>query len=615
MSLEYETQGQSLLRNLITPTDLQPAQPSLAATYRWRRWLVFALNLATFVALTALMTRILASGGWTWAEPLMLLGFAITLPWLSIGMWNALIGLGLRLTVKDLPSYLTPAAGRISGDEPITYRTALAMTVRNEDAALVVRRLETMQDDLIAKGLGGSFDLHLLSDSNRPEAIAQEEREIAEWRARSRRPDQIHYRRRSDNTGFKAGNVREFVERCGDDYELFIPLDADSLLSARAIARLVRIMQKSPEIGLLQGLVVGMPAKTFFARVFQFGMRHGMRSYTAGSAWWQGDCGPFWGHNAAIRTAAFRDCCKLPLLPGKPPLGGHILSHDQVEAAMMRAAGYEVRVLCDEEESWEENPPALPDFIKRDLRWCQGNMQYWRLLALPGLVPTSRVQLGLAILMYLGAPGWILFLTASAIHAWLWTPEMAASGPAFPVTLGITLFAVIMIMALMPKIVGVIDVLISRRARRAYGGAARVMVGALSEFVFSTLMAPVIAVAQTRFLIGLVFGKRIAWDAQRRAGYGPTWGEALRGLWLQTVLGIALLASLIYSAPSVVPWAAPLLISLMGATFFAVLTAARWPSKLSCWMGLWDIPEDRSTKPALQALSAPARPTPEMALA
>ena len=163
-----------------------------------------------------------------------------------------------------------------------------------------------------------------------------------------------------------------------------LPLDADSLMAGEAVLRLVRIMQAHPRLGILQSLVVGAPAASAFARIFQFGMRHGMRAYTMGSAWWIGDCGPFWGHNAVVRIAPFREHCGLPILPGGPPLGGHVLSHDQVEAALMRRAGYEVRVLPEERGSWEENPPTIFEFSARDLRWCQGNMQYWRLLGTAG---------------------------------------------------------------------------------------------------------------------------------------------------------------------------------------------------------------------------------------
>src|SRR4029077_3336826 len=189
-------------------------------------------------------------------------------------------------------------------------------------------------------------------------------------------------------------------------HDYAIVLDADSLMTPRAMLRLVRIMQARPAIGILQTLVTGLPSASPFARIFQFGMRLGMRSYTLGAASWQGDCGPYWGHHAIVRLAPFREHGELPVRPGGPPLGGHVLSHDQLEAVLMRRAGYEGRVLPEEEGSGKENPPTLLEFIRRDLRWCQGNMQYFHFLPLPRLLPVSRCQLGLAIAMYLAAPAW-----------------------------------------------------------------------------------------------------------------------------------------------------------------------------------------------------------------
>ena len=208
-----------------------------------------------------------------------------------------------------------------------------------------------------------------------------------------------------------------FASAGASAHEFAVVLDADSFMTADAVLRLVRIMQADPELGILQGLVVGLPSTSAFARLFQFGMRLGMWSYTLGSAWWQGDCGPYWGHNAVIRLAPFMAHCQIPILPGNGVLGGHVLSHDQIEAALMRRAGYAVRVLPDEELGWEENPPTLPEFIRRDLRWCQGNMQYWRFLFLPGLKLVSRYQLAFAILMFLGSPAWMGLLVLGTIAA------------------------------------------------------------------------------------------------------------------------------------------------------------------------------------------------------
>ena len=217
------------------------------------------------------------------------------------------------------------------------------------------------------------------------------------------------------NTGFKAGNIREFCESWGSRHEFAVTLDADSFMPADAIIRLVRIMQVDPRLGILQGLIVGLPSTSLFARIFQFGMRLGMRSYTIGSAWWQSDCGPYWGHNAVLRLEPFIKHCHLPMLSGDGEDERHILSHDQIEAALMRAAGYHVRVIPREDLGWEANPPTLLEFMRRDLRWCQGNMQYWRFLLLPNLRPVSRYQLVLAILMFIGSPAWIgLLVLATA---------------------------------------------------------------------------------------------------------------------------------------------------------------------------------------------------------
>ena len=206
-------------------------------------------------------------------------------------------------------------------------------------------------------------------------------------------------------------------------------LDADSVMSGAAIVRLVRLMEGQPEIGILQQLIVGLPNASPFARIFQFGMRHGMRAHSTGSAWWQGDCGPYWGHNALIRVAPFMAHCRLPLLPGRPPLGGRVLSHDQVEAALMRSAGWQVRAVPDEDGSFEENPPTLSDFVKRDLRWCQGNWQYIHLVTRPGFHAIGRLQLWLALLMYVSGPAWVLF-TVLALGRTMLAPRPRAGGRA-----------------------------------------------------------------------------------------------------------------------------------------------------------------------------------------
>jgi membrane glycosyltransferase len=576
------------------------AQAGTVPPYRRRRLIVAALNGATIAALIALMSVILGSGGWSVGEAVMLVCFALTLPWMSIGFWNALIGFAIFRLARDPAAYVTPQVALADPDAPITYLSAIAMTVRNEDPSYAVARLRVVQEELDTADLGTHFHLHVLSDTDDLDTAWAEEQAIADWRREISDPDgtdqRIFYRRRTSNEGFKAGNVWEFVTRCASRYDLFLPFDADSLMSAKAIGRLVRVMQQNPRIGILQGLVVGMPSASFFSRSFQFGMRHGMRTYTAGSAWWQGDCGPFWGHNAAIRTRPFRDHCALPEIPGTHVLSGDILSHDQVEATLMRSAGYEVRVLAEEDESWEENPHTLPDFIKRDLRWCQGNMQYFWLLSLPDLKAMSRVQLALAILMYVGAPAWMAFLTIGAGHAFF--PETGG----FPLDLGLTLFVCVVTMSLAPKLMGMADVMVSRHLRRRYGGMRRVAAGSVVEILSSALLAPVVSFAQARFVFGLMLGRKTGWGSQRREGQSLGWVEATKGLWPQTLFGLSLGAILATQAPAVLPWASPLLASFLLAIPFAVISAAPVMGRLSCRLGLCDIPEDRVAAPALVAL-------------
>ncbi len=572
-----------------------------AHTLERRRALVAVLNVATIAALAAAMFSLLGHGGWSMTKAAMMVAFVITLPWLSIGFWNAIIG-AVLLALKDRVRLSDPLALNCNDNAVIVTKTAIVMAVRNEDPSASLARIGAIYDEIVADGMIEHFDFHVLSDTDDARIAALEERGIARWRTLAPRPDKIFYRRRVDNAGYKAGNIAEFNDRTAGRYDFFVTLDADSFMSASAIARLVRMMQAYPRLGILQTLVVGTPSKSFFTRVFQFGMRQGMRSYTTGSVWWQGDCGPYWGHNAIIRARAFREHCKLPVLPGNGPLSGHIMSHDQVEAVLMRRGGYHVRVLAQEGESWEENPPTLPDFIRRELRWCQGNMQYFSLLGMKGLKAMSRLQLALAILMYVGAVGWMAFLA-------LGTLEVLTGGIAedYPAWQGAALFAIIISMSLMPKLMGLANILSSTRHSALYGGRGRVVAGGAIEIVFSMLLAPVVNFAVAVFALGLMFGKRVDWRAQEREQREVAWDEAAVTFLPQTLTGIGILALLAYSAPTVIPWAMPIIAGFALSMPFAVLTASRWAGDWSVRQGLCGIPEEKTEPVPLMAMLERAR--------
>ncbi|MEZ5856706.1 MAG: glucans biosynthesis glucosyltransferase MdoH [Hyphomicrobiaceae bacterium] len=471
------------------------------------------------------------------------------------------------------------------------------MTVRNEDPERAILRMKTIKASVDATGEGAAFSYFILSDTNDAGVAAAEERGVAEWKANDRDGDRITYRRRTVNTGFKAGNVREFCEQWGRDYELMLPLDADSVMSGAQIVKLVRMMQAHPKIGLIQSLVVGMPSSSAFARIFQFGMRHGMRSYTMGQAWWVGDCGPFWGHNAVVRIRPFVEECELPMLPGKPPLGGHVLSHDQVEATLMRRAGYEVRVLPFEGGSWEENPPTMLDFAQRDVRWCQGNMQYVKLLDIPGLKAMSRFQLVWAILMFLGLPAWTLMLATLPLSA-----HETQGIATFPKGLAIALYIAFFAMYLSPKIAGLIDAVMTKGGVASFGGPVRFAVSAVMELVFSFLQGAVSSFRTTVFMVGLAFGKSVVWGGQSRDAYGISWVTAAQNLWPQTLFGIVLCSLTYWVSPAAFWWSLPLTAGYLLAIPFAVVTA--WPS-LGQWMkrmGLAGIPEDFVTPAEVKAV-------------
>ncbi len=569
----------------------------MALSTLWLRRAAFALlTSATAAALGVAFWLVLAAGGWSWPKVCLVPAFLLTTPWTVIGFWNAVIGFAILHLARDPLRYLNPLAIE-PGPVPIAVRVAVLMAIRHETTDGIEARIRILRHELDATGFGDRFDIFVLSDSQRADTAEAEAAMMARLRRDEPHPGRLRYRRRTANDGFKAGNIAEFCRRWGAEYELMLPLDADSLMSAAAILRLVRIMQRHPRLGILQGLVVGLPADSLFTRLFQFGMRHGMRCYTAGGAWWQGDCGPYWGHNAVIRVRPFAEHCALPPLPGRPPLGGPVLSHDQVEAALMRRAGYEVRVYPIEGGSWEENPPTLPDFIRRDLRWCQGNLQYLRLIGLPGLRWMSRVQLSLAIQMYVGAPCWIAMILLGLVQAWL----PAAGGAGDPV-LRFGLLAATIGMSLTPKLAGLADVLVSADARRAYGGAGAVVLGGLAEILFGMLTGPVVSLSETMFMAGLLVGRRIGWEAQQRAGRAIGWRMAARGLWPHTLFGLLAGLSLALSAPGAVVWAAPLLASFLLSVPVAVVTASRQAGALATRFGLCAIPDERMPEPAVARL-------------
>ena len=588
------TEAVSGTRVLTTPTGTQSM-----ADLRRRRYLVAGLNLGSYIGVMGIAALVFNAGGWSLVGVLLFVAFGIGLPWTLLGFWNAVIGLWLLHGSRNPIQKVAPFADA-ADSVPVTLETAVLMTLRNEDPARAFLRLRTVKASLDATGFGERFSYFILSDTNDPRVAAIEEAEAARWKAElgPQSAQRLTYRRRAINTGYKAGNVHDFCDRWGAHYELMLPLDADSLMSGAMIVHLVRIMQAHPRLGILQSLVVGMPSDSAFARVFQFGMRHGMRAYTMGQSWWVGDCGPFWGHNALVRIKPFSEECRLPILPGKPPLGGHVLSHDQFEATLMRRAGYEVRVLPQEGGSWEENPPTMLDYAKRDVRWCQGNMQYVKLLGTPGLKFMSRFQLAWAILMFIGIPAWTLMIALAPVAAWQWRDVEN-----FPSGLAAGLYFFFLLMYLSPKIAGLIDAMLTPGGVARYGGPLRFVAGAAIEVVQSFLQGAVSTIRTSIFMVGLTFGQSVNWGGQSRDACGMSWATALQNLWPQTLFGIVVCGAMIAVEPVVFWWSLPLTAGYLLAIPFSMLTASPRLGNAFRRSGLCGIPEDFDPPREIQAIA------------
>lgn len=543
---------------------------------------------------------VLSPGGLGFFDILFLFFFAVTLPWTVIGFWNAVIGFLIMRFARDPLGAVNPPAAGIAGNEPIAADTALLLCIRNEPPARVVRNIEPMLNGIAASGYAHRFHLYVLSDTGDADIARQEQESFAAlaqgWSGRIG----VTYRRRAINTGYKAGNIRDFCERWGKLHELAVTLDADSYMTADAMLRLVRIMQANPRLGILQSLVVGLPSTSAFARLFQFGMRLGMRSYTTGATWWQGDCGPYWGHNAVIRIAPFHAHCHIPPLPENVLFGGHVLSHDQIEAVLMRRAGYEVRVMPVEDHSWEANPPTLVEFIRRDLRWCQGNMQYWHFLTLPRLRPVSRYQLIFALLMFLGSPAWIGMLVIGTVAA---AGAGSLSEVVYPGA-GIALFLTVFAMWFTPKYSTVVDVLTRADARRGFGGAAWFFLGVTVETVFSILLCPIMWFGHTVFLAGLLFGRRIGWIGQTRDDHAVPLALAWRSFWPQTWLGVSCIGLLAATQPIAIPFALFIAGGLALAVPLAVATSHPGLGRRMADIRFCGLPEETDAPQALRDIQS-----------
>jgi len=568
----------------------------------WRRFAVFG-GAAVLTALVAIGPYILC--GRAGFDGLEALGFGIFLVLASaIACWfcTALAGhfvLRAAREQDDLAFAPHPSA-------PVT-RTALLVPLYNEDAEAVFARLSALDASLARLGVSSAFDIFVLSDSTRENIAVAEQAAFRVLRAHAQ--SGLFLRRRLKNHERKAGNICDWVRRFGGAYEFMVVLDADSTMAGETLLRLVDAMERSPGVGLIQTAPTIIGAATLFARLSQFGVRMYGRVAAAGLAWWAGAEASYWGHNAIVRTRAFAASAGLPILPGVKPFGGHVLSHDVAEAALMRRAGWAVHVTAALDGSCEETPPTLLDFIQRDHRWCQGNLQHLRLIGAKGLHPISRAQLAMGAMAYLSSPLWFaglaIGLALQLRYPVDWSSFWYFLKPTFSPFMLTSLLSGLMLIG--PKLMGCALVLSRRGERRAFGGARAVVRGMALEVLLSAALAPILMVANTRAVLQTLRGRDVGWRPQQRDAAGLGWRDAFRAMAWQMAAGLAFVLALCLR-PDLAICFAPVVLPLLFAAPLAVLTSRRDAGDAAARAGLLVTPDDHGVSATPVVLRMPLRP-------
>lgn len=531
---------------------------------------------------------------------LLLFLFTATFAWISLSATAALAGL---LTAWQRPTS-TGRQRAFAPDTPLRSRTVLIMPIYNEDAISACAALAAMGEDLARTGLQEHFEIFILSDSNAAGVLATERAAARYLHDHLRGKVTVWYRRREHNSERKAGNIRDFVNRWGDSYDYMVVLDADSLIAAETLVALVREMDADPASGLLQTLPRLQGGKTLFARLQQFsGLAYGP-IFSRGLCAWQGDDGNYWGHNAIIRTRAFAASAGLPVLPGRRPFGGEIRSHDFVEAALMRRAGWSVRMLPGLAHSWEECPPTLLDAAIRDRRWAQGNVQHLAVVSARGLRWPSRAHMLMGVMNYLTSLLWLAMVSVGLVLSTQFAQPQpgllpAESLPVFDSKGMIGLFIFTMSLLLLPKMLGLAGGLLMGEMR---GGMGRLtfFCSVLLELLFSVLHAPIFMLIHSRHLWDISRGQDSGWSAQRRQDSGIQWWQLLMNHGIHTIVGLLLLGLLLWLPSSLLYWMLPIIIGLLLAMPLSALGASQAAGQWLARRGVLGIPEERALPEIMQ---------------
>jgi membrane glycosyltransferase len=572
--------------------------PADAPSLALRRFVLLAASGALTAFAAHEMYLVLQVAGLTLLEQVVLVLFVVLFAWVSFSFVVNVVGFVIALTCRPSPTELDGQQALSAS----TSRTALLFPVYNESAAHVIARLQAMYESLSDAQASTRFDFFVLSDTTRPDVRIAEEAAFLALRERTGGGEQIFYRHRRNNTGRKAGNIADWVRRFGARYEYMVVLDADSLMSGETLVRLVDAMDLRPQAGLIQTLPVIVNGSTPFARLQQFANRLYGPMLGRGLAWWHGAESNYWGHNAILRTRAFAGQAGLPTLAGRKPIGGEIMSHDFVEAALMRRGGWAIHIAPEIGGSYEESPPALTDFSVRDRRWCQGNLQHMGVLPARGLHPVSRLHLLTGIGSYVTAPLWLVFLLAGiliALQAQFIRPEYFPGGlalfpewPAQDPVRAAWVFAGTMALLFLPKLLAWFAMLVRGEQRRSFGGGLRSLAGVVLETIVSGLMAPVTMLDQSLTVGAALAGHDAGWNVQRRDDGAVPWREVARVYAGHTFFGILLAAAAYAVSWSLFLWMTPVIAGLLLAIPLAALTADARLGRRLRRIGLLLVPEE-----------------------
>ena len=557
------------------------AEQALQKKTEQRRWAVALVSVGIFLLGLWMMIDIVGARGWTSLEVADVLIFAILFANLSFGFTQAFVGF-LVLAEGQEPLKIS---NTLDDTCPLAS-TAVVMPVYNEDTETVFGNIRALYESIQHRQELDSFDFYILSDSTDPAKVVEEELAWSDICRQTNGFGKIHYRRRKLPVNRKSGNIADFCRRWGHRHRYMVVLDADSLMTGAAVASLVRLMETNPRAGIIQTMPRLIRAETLFGRVQQFASRIYGPIFAAGLNFWQQGAGNYWGHNAIIRISPFLSSCALPGLPGKEPLGGRVLSHDFVEAALMRDAGWDVWFAYDLEGSYEGLPPNLTEYVKRDRRWCQGNLQHMWFLLAQNIRPISRLHLVQGILAYATSPLLALFVLFGALQAGIdrlqarsVTVSWASAGVLFLVTL-LLLFG--------PKVLSLLHLFSRPKEVAAFGGPIRVLTSAFLETLFSILTAPVLIWFHTKFVMRNIAGQTVVWNTQtREGGTGPRWSEIVREYWPLPVAGVTLGALAWWIAPTYLAWVSPLLIGLVLA-----IPVAQFSGRTDVFRNLFQTPEE-----------------------